>query len=744
MAPPVGRARLTARPCASRLMQTSAVSWSSTARTANQAESGFATSDAAKPGAASSARTAPAERQAEHEPGREARLRGRRAGVALRAVGRLAGRGELAQQRGEVAAGVALQQHRGGQRVPRVRARALAQAHEHGSVGSPSASARAAVPSSCAAAPSAAAAASAIAVRIERPAPSASAIVRAHAGAARRSSSRQRRRRARVTATTAAGPASAASSPSAGPPTSQPAASSAAAATAHSRRRSGAVGARPSRPARASGSSTRADRGGDPGALDGGERLPRPGDPGARRAGRQPRPPSAHRGALGGRKLVGPPADGGGVGVGGEAARPTRRPAARRPRTAGDCAAAGVNGVALAAASRPASVSPSGARQDGRPARTVNSSRTAGPPATRTTSRDLDDPAHAVRAALLPHDEVDRVGDLVADRRERQPDVRHQRERLEPAQRLGRAAGVDRAERAGVARAQRDQQVERLRTAHLADDQPVGPHPQRVAHEPADRHLAAALEVRRSRLEPHHVRQREPQLGGVLDRHDALARVDERRQRAERRRLARPGAAADQQRAARRDGAAEEVEQRRRQRPVRDQVGRREPARPEAADRQQRAVERERRQHHVHARAVGQPRVAQRLGLVGAPPERREDPLDHVAQLGLAAEAHVGLRQPAAALDPDRRRPADEQLVDRRIAQQRLERPEPDRPLGHPRGERRARRGVEHAGLALDERADPRGRIVAAGGVARAVDEPVAQRAGERCRSRRPEGPWQR
>ena len=167
------------------------------------------------------------------------------------------------------------------------------------------------------------------------------------------------------------------------------------------------------------------------------------------------------------------------------------------------------------------------------------------------------------------------------------------------------------------------------------------------------------------------------------------------------------------------------------ERPVREQVRGREPARAEAADREQRAVERERRQHDVHARAVGQAGVAQRLGLVGAAPERREDALDRVAQLGLAGEAHVGLREPAAALDPDRRGPADEQLVDAGIAQQRLERAEPDRALGHAGGERGARRGVEHARLALDERADPRARVVAGAGLARAVDEPVAQRAGE-------------
>ena len=70
----------------------------------------------------------------------------------------------------------------------------------------------------------------------------------------------------------------------------------------------------------------------------------------------------------------------------------------------------------------------------------------------------------------------------------------------------------------------RAEHVERLGAADLADDDAVGPHAQRVAHEAADRHLAAALERRRPRLEPDDVRLLQAQLGGVLDRHDPLAR----------------------------------------------------------------------------------------------------------------------------------------------------------------------------------------------------------------------------
>jgi hypothetical protein len=58
--------------------------------------------------------------------------------------------------------------------------------------------------------------------------------------------------------------------------------------------------------------------------------------------------------------------------------------------------------------------------------------------------------------------------------------------------------------------------------ADLADHDPVRPHPQRVLDEPPDRDLAAPFEVRRPGLEPEDVRLAEAELGGVLDRDDAL------------------------------------------------------------------------------------------------------------------------------------------------------------------------------------------------------------------------------
>jgi hypothetical protein len=59
--------------------------------------------------------------------------------------------------------------------------------------------------------------------------------------------------------------------------------------------------------------------------------------------------------------------------------------------------------------------------------------------------------------------------------------------------------------------------------AALADDDPVGPHAQRVLDEVADRDRAAAFDVGRTRLEAHDVLLVEREFGRVFDRDDALA-----------------------------------------------------------------------------------------------------------------------------------------------------------------------------------------------------------------------------
>jgi hypothetical protein len=196
--------------------------------------------------------------------------------------------------------------------------------------------------------------------------------------------------------------------------------------------------------------------------------------------------------------------------------------------------------------------------------------------------------------------------------------------------------------------------------------------------------------------------------------------------------LAGAGAAGDDHRRPRGHAAGEEVGELARQRAAADQLGQREALAAKAADREARAGEGERRNHHVHPRAVGQAGVAERGGLVDPASEWGEDPLDRVHQLGLGPEADPGPLEAPAPLDVDRPRTVHHHLVDRRVGEQRLERPEPggeqDHPLrqGGPLGLRKGRR------LAFDERAHLLVELAALGSArARALDQAAAERDGE-------------
>ena len=132
-----------------------------------------------------------------------------------------------------------------------------------------------------------------------------------------------------------------------------------------------------------------------------------------------------------------------------------------------------------------------------------------------------------------------------------QREAAHGDHQFEARQRLARAVGVERAHRAVVAGVHRLQQVERLRSAHLADDDALGTHAQAVLDQIAHGDLALALDIGRARLETHDVRLLELQFGRVLAGDDALVVLDVAGQAVEQRRLARAGAAGDQHVAAR-------------------------------------------------------------------------------------------------------------------------------------------------------------------------------------------------
>ena len=74
------------------------------------------------------------------------------------------------------------------------------------------------------------------------------------------------------------------------------------------------------------------------------------------------------------------------------------------------------------------------------------------------------------------------------------------------------------------------QHVERLGAADLAQDDAVWAHTQGIAQQIAHRDLAAPLEVRRPRFEPHDMRLLQLQFSRIFDCDSPFGRVDQPRQ----------------------------------------------------------------------------------------------------------------------------------------------------------------------------------------------------------------------
>ena len=243
-----------------------------------------------------------------------------------------------------------------------------------------------------------------------------------------------------------------------------------------------------------------------------------------------------------------------------------------------------------------------------------------------------------------------------------------------PVERVARRVGVDRRHRAVMAGVHRLQHVEGLGAAHLADDDAVGAHAQRVADELALRDLADAFDVGRARLHLHDVRLLQPQLDGVFDRDDALVAVDVLRHRVQQCRLAGAGAARDQHVEARACGDLQQARHLARQILLPHHRVERQALLREFADRDRAAVEHERRQDDVDAAAVGEPGIDHRARLVDAPADRGGDALRDVDEMLGVAKPGGGLFELAAALDIDVEGPVGQDVGDVVVVEKRFER----------------------------------------------------------------------
>src|ERR1700738_1069191 len=220
------------------------------------------------------------------------------------------------------------------------------------------------------------------------------------------------------------------------------------------------------------------------------------------------------------------------------------------------------------------------------------------------------------------------------------------------------------------------QHVEYFGAAHLADDYAVGAHAQRIGEQLAWGGVALAPDVGRTGRETEDLGLLQGEFGSVFDGDDALVLGNIVGEAVEQRGLAAACTAADQDIEPGQGGDAHEVGHLLEERAAGDQIFHPVAMATEAADAQPGAIDRKRRYDGVYARAVGQPRVNHRRGLVDPPADARHDAVDDAQQMLVVAKAHRGLVDFAFALDPHPAVAVDQDVGNVIVLEQRLERPQ--------------------------------------------------------------------
>ena len=130
------------------------------------------------------------------------------------------------------------------------------------------------------------------------------------------------------------------------------------------------------------------------------------------------------------------------------------------------------------------------------------------------------------------------AGDLFTDGLGRKIEPAHRHHVFNPRNGLAGIVGMYRAHGSVMTGVHRLQQVEGFRSAHLADDNPLGAHPEAVLDQITHGDLAHSLKVWRARFEPDHMRLLKLKFSRVLAGDGPFREVDEAGERVEERGLA--------------------------------------------------------------------------------------------------------------------------------------------------------------------------------------------------------------
>ena len=226
-----------------------------------------------------------------------------------------------------------------------------------------------------------------------------------------------------------------------------------------------------------------------------------------------------------------------------------------------------------------------------------------------------------------------------AGRRVRDIQVRHRHHRLQPIERVPRAVGVNRRQAAVVARVHRLQHVERFFPADLADDDAVRPHAQGV-DAPAVAGVTAPWPSMLGGRVSRRTTWRCCSCSSAASSIVTMRSLSEMKLESALSSVVLPAPVPPEtmmfSRAA--THALEKIEHRLRQRLRSTRSCAPDAIRAESPDREHRPVERQRRDDGVDARAVLQPGVDHRAGLVDTPADHADDALDDPQQVGIVLE----------------------------------------------------------------------------------------------------------
>ena len=289
---------------------------------------------------------------------------------------------------------------------------------------------------------------------------------------------------------------------------------------------------------------------------------------------------------------------------------------------------------------------------------------------------DLPQPSAEARRL---DDDIHSRGDLSLNDPDRQIVAGHADEHLETAQGLARVVGVDGREAAVMTGVHRLQHVERFRSPAFSDDDPVRPHAERVPHKIPGRYDALPFHVGRPRLHAGDVWLLQLEFCRVFNRDNSLFNRNVAGEHVQQSGLAGTGPARNDNVQPRANTGRQEFEQLGSRGLIGNQVRGQQRTLGKPANGDQRPVQGDGTQNGVHPAAIGEASVDHGTRFINPATDAARDPLHDLDEVIVVAEGHLRRFESPATLDIHRFGAVSHDVLDRRIAKQRLERPQPQR-----------------------------------------------------------------